>query len=74
MEQLADLPLYTPDGRRITLGSVAPTIIRAPKAEDALRGQALDAEGIVRYAHRAIAGLTFRPVHELIRELEKITG
>lgn len=26
----------------------------------------LDREGIVRYAHRAIAGLTFRPVGELI--------
>ncbi|TFH19858.1 MAG: peroxiredoxin, partial [Acidimicrobiales bacterium] len=31
-------------------------------------------EGIVRYAHRAIAGLTFRPVKELIGELEKITS
>ena len=26
----------------------------------------IDADGIVRYAHRAIAGLTFRPVAELI--------
>jgi peroxiredoxin Q/BCP len=34
----------------------------------------VDAEGIVRYAHRAIAGLTFRPVEELIGELEKITS
>jgi thioredoxin-dependent peroxiredoxin len=33
----------------------------------------LDADGVVRYAHRAIAGLTFRPVKELIGELEKIT-
>jgi len=33
----------------------------------------LDGDGIVRYAHRAIAGLTFRPVSELIGELEKIT-
>lgn len=33
----------------------------------------LDADGVVRYAHRAIAGLTFRPVGELIGELEKIT-
>ncbi len=33
----------------------------------------LDADGTVRYAHRAIAGLTFRPVKELIGELEKIT-
>ena len=33
----------------------------------------LDGDGVVRYAHRAIAGLTFRPVKELIAELEKIT-
>mgnify|MGYP001588042251 CR=1 FL=1 len=33
----------------------------------------LDGDGVVRYAHRAIAGLTFRPVSELIGELEKIT-
>ena len=33
----------------------------------------IDDEGVVRYAHRAIAGLTFRPVKELIGELEKIT-
>jgi thioredoxin-dependent peroxiredoxin len=26
----------------------------------------IDAEGIVRYAHRAVAGLTFRPTKELI--------
>jgi peroxiredoxin Q/BCP len=32
----------------------------------------VDGEGIVRYAHRAIAGLTFRPVSELIAELEKL--
>jgi len=34
----------------------------------------LDADGIVRYAHRAIAGLTYRPVRELIAELEKINS
>jgi thioredoxin-dependent peroxiredoxin len=34
----------------------------------------IDADGVVRYAHRAIAGLTFRPVKELIAELEKITS
>ena len=34
----------------------------------------IDADGVVRYAHRAIAGLTFRPVSELIGELEKITS
>jgi peroxiredoxin Q/BCP len=26
----------------------------------------IDADGVVRYVHRAIAGLTFRPVGELI--------
>lgn len=26
----------------------------------------IDAQGVVRYAHRAIAGLTFRPVSELV--------
>lgn len=30
----------------------------------------VDANGIVRYAHRAIAGLTFRPVEELIKAVE----
>jgi peroxiredoxin Q/BCP len=34
----------------------------------------VDGEGIVRYSHRAIAGLTFRPVGELIGELAKITS
>jgi len=34
----------------------------------------VDDEGVVRYAHRAIAGLTFRPVGELIGELAKITS
>ena len=34
----------------------------------------VDDEGIVRYVHRAIAGLTFRPVSELIGELAKITS
>ena len=32
----------------------------------------IDAEGIIRYAHRAIAGLTYRPVSELIEELDKL--
>lgn len=32
----------------------------------------IDAEGVIRYAHRAIAGLTFRPVSELIEELDKL--
>ena len=34
----------------------------------------VDGDGVVRYAHRAIAGLTFRPVSELIGELAKITS
>ena len=34
----------------------------------------VDGEGIVRYSHRSIAGLTFRPVGELIGELAKITS
>ncbi len=32
----------------------------------------VDREGIVRYAHRAIAGLTYRPVSELVAVLEKL--
>jgi len=32
----------------------------------------IDADGIVRYAHRAIAGLTFRPVSELLAEVQKV--
>ena len=30
----------------------------------------VDAEGVVRYAHRAIAGLTFRPVEELVAAVQ----
>lgn len=32
----------------------------------------IDADGVIRYAHRAIAGLTYRPVSELIQELDKL--
>lgn len=32
----------------------------------------IDREGIIRYAHRAIAGLTYRPVSELIEALEAL--
>ncbi len=32
----------------------------------------IDREGIIRYAHRAIAGLTYRPVSELIEALETV--
>jgi peroxiredoxin len=32
----------------------------------------IDGDGIIRYAHRAIAGLTYRPVSELIGELDQL--
>jgi peroxiredoxin Q/BCP len=32
----------------------------------------VDGDGVIRYAHRAIAGLTYRPVSELVDELKKI--
>jgi len=32
----------------------------------------IDGDGIIRYAHRAIAGLTYRPVSELIDALEQL--
>ena len=34
----------------------------------------IDGDAVVRYAHRAIAGLTYRPVSELVEELEKLTS
>lgn len=33
----------------------------------------VDAGGVVRYTHRAIAGLTFRPVSELVEVLRTLT-
>ena len=30
----------------------------------------IDGDGIVRYAHRAIAGLTFRPTDELVNAVK----
>jgi len=33
----------------------------------------VDAGGIVRYAHRAIAGLTYRPVDELVTVIKSLT-
>jgi alkyl hydroperoxide reductase subunit AhpC len=30
----------------------------------------IDGQGVVRYAHRAIAGLTFRSTDELVRAVE----
>ena len=32
----------------------------------------VDGDGVVRYVHRAIAGLTYRPVSELVAALEKL--
>lgn len=32
----------------------------------------VDGDGVVRYLHRAMAGLTYRPVSELIAELERL--
>lgn len=32
----------------------------------------VDADGVIRYAHRAIAGLTYRPVDELVRVLQDL--
>lgn len=34
----------------------------------------IDANGVIRYAHRAIAGLTFRPVSELIDAVKKASA
>ncbi|MCP5025151.1 MAG: peroxiredoxin [Actinomycetia bacterium] len=31
----------------------------------------IDAEGLVTYAHRAVAGITFRPTDELVRALDQ---
>jgi peroxiredoxin Q/BCP len=31
----------------------------------------VDGKGIVRYVHRALAGLTYRPVQELVEAVEK---
>jgi peroxiredoxin Q/BCP len=34
----------------------------------------VDGDGIVRYAHRAIAGLTYRPVNELVAVLRQLSA
>jgi peroxiredoxin len=34
----------------------------------------VDRSGVIRYAHRAIAGLTYRPVSELVAVLKSIDG
>ena len=56
------------DGPRVTrarlaLGSVAPTVIRAPEAEEALKGQRLDEDVIARAAERAAAAA--RPIDDI---------
>lgn len=33
----------------------------------------IDRDGIIRYVHRAIAGLTFRPVDELVAEVTRLS-
>ena len=32
----------------------------------------IDREGVIRYVHRAIAGLTYRPVNELVDAIKKL--
>jgi peroxiredoxin Q/BCP len=32
----------------------------------------IDAEGVIKYAHRAVLGVTFRPVSELIEAVAKV--
>ena len=32
----------------------------------------IDGDGVIRYAHRAIAGLTYRPVSELVEAIKKL--
>ncbi len=50
-------------GARIALGSVAPTIIRTPEAEAALKGAPLDAERIAEVARRAAQAA--RPIDDV---------
>jgi peroxiredoxin Q/BCP len=33
----------------------------------------IDGEGVIRYSHRALAGLTFRPTTELLRAVKRAT-
>ena len=33
----------------------------------------IDADGVVRYAHRALSGLTYRPTDELVEAIEALT-
>ena len=50
-------------GARVTLGSVAPTIIRTPEAERALEGQPLTEEGIAKAA--GLAGEAAAPIDDI---------
>lgn len=50
-------------GARIALGSVAPTIIRTPEAEAALKGAPLDAESIAEAAR--LAAESARPIDDV---------
>ena len=34
----------------------------------------VDGAGVIRYAHRAIAGLTYRPISELVGVLSTLTN
>ena len=53
-------------GRRRAYGTLGP--IGFPRRSVFI----VDGDGVVRYAHRAIAGLTYRPVSELVAVLEKL--
>src|SRR3546814_3398306 len=43
------------------------TLVRSPLGFYRRSAFVVDAEGIVRYAHRAVAGLTFRSTDELVK-------
>lgn len=61
------LTLSAPDGvcedARITLGAVAPTVVRAPAAERVLLGQRLDAARLAQAAQAVLA--TARPIDDI---------
>ena len=51
-------------------GKIAEVGVDVPAPDDAF---VIDASGIVRYAHRSTAGLTFRPTEELLAAVEAAT-
>ena len=63
-----DFPLLADTDKRVAAdyGTLGP--IGFPRRSTFI----IDADGVIRYAHRAIAGLTYRPVSELIDELDKL--